>query len=143
MADPRNVIDHREIDNLQVTMKHDSSIVYSVEETNGSAQAGLAVKMTTTDDTVALTTDASGVFGKLIQVEKGGYCTVQIRGFAQFAAGDSATFTIGAGIVGALGASSAQGYIRGRAAATLAEVAVQRGRVTNDGTTTAVMVDLG
>jgi hypothetical protein len=141
MADPRNVRDYSEIDALQVTYGYDGSIVYDQTKVGGSAQVGRAVRFTA-DEVVGLTIDASPVEGKLISVAADGNCVVQVRGYCDMPAGTGATFTLGAAIVGAL-LGGASGYIRGRAAATLAEVAVQRGRVINDNTTTAVVVDLG
>lgn len=141
MANPRNTIDFTELLNEQVTYLHDSSIVYDATKANGSAQVGLAVRLTA-DDTVGLTQDATGVHGKLILVEPDGKCAVQVRGYCTLPGGSGATFTLGAGVVGDLD-TAAEGYVRGRAAATLAEVAVQRGRVINDNTLTAIVIDLG
>lgn len=140
MADPRNTLDFSEIDNLQVTLKHDASIVFDRTLRGGSAQVDLAVRLIT-DKTVALTIDASHVYGKLIAVESDGNCVVQVEGFCDLPGGTGATFTLGAGIVGAV-LVAAGGYIRGRAAATLAEVAVARGQVIDDNTATAILVHL-
>lgn len=141
MANPRLTTDFSEIDNLQVTHAHDSSIVYSATTANGSAQVGLAVRLTA-DKVVGLTQDATPVYGKLINVDSDGYCTVQVRGFCELPGGASATFTLGGHIVGDL-STAAEGYIRGMAAATLAEVAVGRGRVIDDTTLASILVDLG
>lgn len=141
MANPRKTLDYSDIDNKQATYSHDSSIVYNQALANGSAQVGLAVRLTN-DRTVGLTVDASHVHGKLINVDGDGYCVVQVRGYAELPGGAGATFTLGAGVVGDLDAA-AQGYVRGVAVATLAEVAVQRGRVIDDTTLASILIDLG
>jgi hypothetical protein len=141
MANPRNTTDFGDLLAEQVTYLHDSSIVFDRTKANGSAQVGLAVRLTA-DRTVGLTQDATPVHGKLINVEGDGKCAVQVRGYCELPGGTGATFTLGAGVVGDLD-TAAEGYVRGRAAATLAEVAVQRGRVIDDTTLTAVIIDLG
>jgi len=141
MADPRNSRDFREIDNLQVTYGYDASIVYDQTKAGGSAQVGRAVTLVANQQ-VGLAADGQSVEGKLIKVEADGNCAVQVRGYCMLPSGTGATFTRGAGIVGAA-LSAVNGYIRGRAAATLAEVAVQRGRVIDTATSTAIVVDLG
>jgi hypothetical protein len=67
---------------------------------------------------------------------------VQTRGFMTLPGGNGATLTVGGAVVGALGAASAEGYIRVAAPATLADVAVQRGVIVNNDVTTAVAVEL-
>ena len=140
MPNPRNTTDFGDIDNMQVTYLHDGSIVYDSTKANGSAQVGLAVQLTA-NRTVGLTVDATEVVGKLINVDGDGKCAVQVRGFCELPAGAAATFTLGGKIVGALNTTG--GFIRGAAAATLAEVAVASGRVVDSSVTTAVWVDLG
>src|SRR5919109_45378 len=126
MANPRNVVDFTDIDAKRETYKIDNStITYSATEDGGSAQVGLAVELSA-DDTVALTQDASKVLGKLLKVEADLKATVQTRGYTKLPAGTGATLTIGGAIVGDLDGSN-RGYIRLAVAATLAEVAVQRG----------------
>jgi len=102
------------------------------------------------DDTVALAADGDAVVGKLIKVEGDLKCSVRVHGFVTLPAGASATVTRGKKIVGALGASSAKGYIRDAviagatyAAAEANEAQKARGIIIDVGTTTAVGVILG
>lgn len=139
MANPRDVVDYTDIDATYETYKIDNStITYSATQTNGSAQVGLAV-MLSTDDTVALTLDAVRVAGKLIKVEADLKATVQTGGYMKLPSGAGATLTIGSGIVGDLD-TAARGYIRVAAPATLAEVALQRGMIINNDDTANVVV---
>ena len=118
-----------------------STITYDGTKAGGSSQAGLAVTFSA-DDTVALTADGNAVIGKLILVESDGKCNVMTDGTMTLPGGDSATLTVGATIVGALGADSAKGYIRSAASGTAAELVKARGRIANTDTTTAVVVTL-
>ena len=119
----------------------DSTITYDASKAGGSTQVGLAVTFSD-DDTVALTADGEAVRGKLILVEGDGKCNVMTDGTMTLPGGDSATLTLGATIVGALGAASAKGYIRSAASGTAAELVKARGRIENNDTTTAVVVTL-
>jgi hypothetical protein len=142
MANPRNIVSFTDIDPLTVTYKIDgSTITYSATTTNGSAQVGLAVTLST-DDTVGLVGDGEAVEGKLIKVEADNKATVQVGGYMTLPAGNGASLTLGKKIVGALNASSAEGYIREVATGTAAELGVCRGRIINNDTTTAVVVHL-
>lgn len=126
-----------------ITMKIDNStIVFDASKANGAdaTMIGKAVTLSG-NDTVALAADGDAVFGKLLKVEPGNFCSVQRWGFA--ALPSSGTITRGTGIVGALGPSSAKGYIRSAASATAAELGKQRGTVVNIADTAAVWVDLG
>lgn len=125
-----------------------STITYDRTKPGGSSQVGLAV-MLSADRTIALTNDGAPVLDKLILVEADGKATVQTDGYMDLPGGASATLTVSAKIVGALGASSARGYIRAVAAAsaspTQAEVVdAQRGRgiIIDNDVTTAVIVKL-
>jgi hypothetical protein len=151
MANPRKTTDYVGVAAHYTTHKIDgSTITFDVTKANGSAQVGLAVTMTgQADDTVALTSDGDEVAGKLIKVDPDGYCTVQDEGGMTLPGGASATLTVGSRFVGALGASSAKGYIR--AAATpggsysqseATDSARSRGEIKNNDTTTAVKVVL-
>lgn len=119
----------------------DSTITYSATAAGGSSQVGLAVTFSA-DDTVALCADGDAVIGKLILVESDDKCNVMTDGTMTLPGGDSATLTLGATIVGALGAASAKGYIRSAASGTAAELVKARGRIENNDTTTAVVVTL-
>lgn len=147
MADPRDAISHTGIHARYATFTHDSTIVYDKTKTGGSAQVGLAVTAGV-DNEVTLIGDGERLRGKLLAVEPGGVCTVQIAGFMSLPGGASATLTVGGLVVGALGAASAKGYIKTPAAAatpTAAEVnllARARGEIVNNDVTTAVMIYL-
>ncbi|KPV54851.1 hypothetical protein SE17_01165 [Kouleothrix aurantiaca] len=118
MPNPRDTVEFDGINAHYVTMKCDgSTIVYDNSKPNGSAQIGLAAAVSA-DKTVALTQDGDPVFGKITKVEIGNFCVVQRRGGMKLPGGNGATLTAGRRVVGALGASSARGYIRAVAAAT-------------------------
>lgn len=139
MPNPRNVVDYTDIGAKRETYKIDNStITYDATKSGGSTQVGLAVELST-DDTVALTQDANRVLGKLLKVEPDLKCTVQTRGYTKFPSGAGATLTIGGAIVGDLDGAN-RGYVRLAAPATLAEVANQRGIITNNDDTANVVV---
>jgi len=141
-TDPRRVLSFTGIDYHGTTYKHGSTIVYDKAKAGGAADTmiGKAVSLSA-DGQVDLCQDADRIVGKLILVESDGYCTVQDQGFCELPAGASASVTVGKQIVGALGASSARGYIR-EAADTAAEANKSRGNIVNNDTTTAVVVQL-
>jgi hypothetical protein len=92
--------------------------------------------------TVELVGDGEPVEGKLIEVTSDNFCVVQVGGYMTLPGGSSASLTLGKKIVGDLGASSAEGYIREVNTATAAELGLCRGRIIDAGTTTAVVVAL-
>ncbi len=149
MPDPRNTVEYDEIGREVVTYKIDAvTITYDSTKKGGSAQAEasqtggrLAVTLSA-DDTVALCADGDAIEGGLIAVEADGKCSVQVEGYQKFKGGASATLTRGSKIVGALGASSAKGYIRSAASGTATELVKCRGRVIRNADATAVVVDL-
>ena len=141
MGDPRKTTDNELIGYRGQTFKFDNSIVYDAAQGGGAAQVGLAVTMTG-DEQVGLVGDAERVVGKLITVDKDGFCTVQIEGGCTLPAGDGATVTNGNKIVGDLGVGGAKGYIR-NAAVTAAENATGAHEIQNDAVATAVKVMLG
>ena len=142
MADPRDAIRFDDIKPVFVTYKIDNStITYDSTKTRGSAQVDLAVTFSA-DDTVQLVGDGEAIEGKLISVDADKKCVVQVGGFMTLPGGSGATLTRGKKIVGDLGAASAEGYIREANTAVAAELGVQRGRIINNGTTTAVVVVL-
>lgn len=144
MADPRRAVSIEGIAPVFKTYKHDATtIVYDATKANGAATTMIGKAVTfSADDTVALVADGDAVVGKLDLVESDGYCRVQTHGGINLPGGDSATLTLGAAIVGALGAAAAKGYIRSAASGTAAELVKARGQITNNDTTTAVAVDL-
>lgn len=140
MPDPRNVIRLEGVHEGRASYKIDGvTITYDATQPNGSAAVGKAVTFSA-DDTVALTADGDAVVGKLVGVEPDGTAVVQDEGYATLPGGQGATLTRGSAIVGALGASSAKGYIRSAASATAAELIKCRGMITNAGTPAATVV---
>jgi hypothetical protein len=143
MTDPRADVDFEGIGYRAETFKiDDSTITYDEDYANGSAVIGRAVNLST-DDTVQLAGDGEDVMGKLIKVESDDMAVVQTRGYCTLPGGNGATLTLGEKIVGAASAAPADGYIRAVATATAAELGHARGRIINNDTTTAVVVDLG
>lgn len=140
MADPRNAVNNIAKYRAQ-TFAHDATIVYDATAAGGSAQVGLAVTQEGSQ-TVSLVGDGEEVEGKLIKVESDGFCVVQIEGEMTLPGGEGATLTEGASIVGDLGASSAEGYIRAVATGTAAELGRTRGTIVDSSTATAVVVRL-
>lgn len=148
----RNQVSYEGLRYDAITKKIDNStITFDATKANGSAAVGLAVTIVPgTVDAVALVADGDRVLGKLLKVEADGFCTIQDTGFISLPAGASAAVNPGQPIVGALGASSAKGYIREAVAiggsytqSQLVERAKARGVIHNAETTTAVWVDLG
>lgn len=141
MPNPRSGVSFEGIDYEGVTAIADGvTITYDATKNGGSAAVGKAVKISASA-TVALTTDASQVAGKLIHVDPDGKCTVQFEGFMGLPGGTAATLTPGSKVVGALNGGN-PGYIRSVAAATLAEVAVARGCIWDASDATNTYVDL-
>lgn len=120
-----------------------STIVFDVTKSDGSVAVGLAVTFHSSADTVALAADGDPIVGKLLKVEPDGACTVQHKGNCTLPAGASATVTPGKHAVGALGASSAKGYIRDVNTSTAAELGRMGPNIWDVAATTAVVVDLG
>jgi hypothetical protein len=141
LADPRENVIFTDIGYKAFTYDHDDTIVYDATEAGGSEQVGLAVTLESSK-TVSLVGDGENVEGKLIKVEPGGVCVVQVEGVMELPAGDGATVTAGRQIVGDLGTASAEGYIRNVATGTAAELGVARGRIIDVTDTTAVVVEL-
>ncbi len=118
-----------------------STITYDATKTGGSASIGLAVTFSAAD-TVALVAAKGMVIGKLIKVEADNKATVQTDGTMEFPGGESATLTLGTPICGALGTSSAKGYIQTATKSDTDMMQAARGRIENAGTATAVVVTL-
>ncbi len=138
----RKQVDYSEIGYDAITVKVDNStILFDAAQPGGSPQVGLAVTWSA-DDTVALTADGDFVLGKLLKVNADLFATVQHEGFVALPAGNGATTTRGKQVVGALGASSAKGYIREVNTATAAELGKQNGRIHNVAVSTAVVIEL-
>lgn len=144
LTNPRDRVDNAESGARRDTFAIDNStIVYDGTKVGGAATTMIGKAVTfSTDDTVALVADGQAVIGKLLLVESDGKCTVQVEGVMTLPGGAAATLTIGAAIVGALGAASAKGYIRSAANATAAELVLARGRINNNNDTAAVVVDM-
>lgn len=148
MATPRDGLDYSGIKPVNVTYKYDSTIVFDNTKAKNSAQAGLAVTLTA-DDTVGLCADGDHVLGRLEIVHAGGQgggtiCSVQVRGYLKLPLGNAATVTRGNSIVGALGAASAKGYIRGVNTAVAAELGKASGTVQRAvDASNNVLIDIG
>lgn len=144
MADPRNDVTFVGLGEYEAqTFKIDNStITYDVTKVGGSAMIGLACTEPT-NKTVALTADGDAVVGRLINVSADLKAVVQTGEFVVLPGGASATLTLGTGIVGALGAASAKGYIRSAASATAAELLKAIGAIRDATDPTAVVVDMG
>lgn len=142
MADPRAATNRKGIRPCIETFAIDgSTITYDATKAGGAAATMIGKAVTlSTHGTVALAADAEPILGELIQVESDGFCAVRTGGYCTLPGGASATLTPGTKIVGALGASSAKGYVRTAAAATLAEVNASRGLIIDSSTATAVEV---
>jgi len=153
LTNPQNIVGYEETAGPHdLTYKIDNStIVYDATKANGAATTMIGKAVTfSADDTVALCADGDAVVGKLISVEADNKASVRVLGYVTLPAGASATVTRGKKIVGALGASSAKGYIRDvvvagatYAAAEANEAQKARGIIQNVGDTTAVGVILG
>lgn len=141
MADPRAAVSHIGIGYFAITYPHDNTIVYDATLAGGSAQVGLAVTLEASN-AVSLVGADEEVEGKLVKVESDGFCVVQTGGNVELAGGDSATLTAGTKIVGALGAASAEGYIKSAAAGTAAHHIASRGTIIDATDPTAVIVRL-
>lgn len=120
----------------------DSTITFDEDEEGGSAAVGKLVALTA-GGLIELAGDGEEPLGKLILVEADGSATVQVGGFMTLPGGSGATLTPGKKIVGDLGPSSAEGYIREVATGTAAELGVARGIIINASDTDAVVVYLG
>lgn len=120
----------------------DSTITFDQDEEGGSDKVGLAVRLTSTADTIETVAAGEFIFGKLILVEGDGYATVKWRGPMTLPGGTS--HGISAGTVGLIGAvlGAAEGYVKAANPATLAEVAKQRGFCANAADATALAVFL-
>lgn len=142
MADPRNTVAFEGINAEYVTfLIDDSTITYSATTAGGSSKVGLAVALSASK-TVETAGNGEEVIGKLVSVESDGKAVVQVGGYMSLPAGNGASLTPGKKIVGALNASSAEGYIREVATGTAAELGVARGMIIDATTTTAVVVRL-
>ncbi len=141
MADPRNTVTLDGLGDLDngTYLIDNSTITYDVTKAAGSASIGLAVTLSASK-TVALCADGDAVIGRLIKVESDNKAVVQTGDWVKFSGGLSATLTLGTGIVGALGASSAKGYVRSAASATAAELLKAVGQIHDNTDPTAIIV---
>lgn len=143
MASGRQQVDYSDIGYDAITVKVDNStVLFDATKPGGSSQVGLAVTWSA-DDTVALTQDGDFVLGKIVKVNADLFATIQHKGFCTLPGGNGASLTRGKAIVGALGASSARGYIREVATATAAELGRMNGRIQNVADAANVVVQLG
>ncbi|MGN6814409.1 MAG: hypothetical protein ACTHMP_26380 [Thermomicrobiales bacterium] len=138
MTDPRAITAYEGIGAEYTTYKYDSSIVFDDTKPRGSASVDLAVTFTP-PRTGGLAPDAPRVECRLEVVESDGFCNVQTDGYTHLPGGNGATLTVGSRIVGALGPSSAKGYIR---TAVSTEALAADGEIVDPTDTTSVVVDL-
>lgn len=115
MANPRRVVGPRDgigfraetflIDGVTIPAFDDSVPL-------GTALAGRAVSMVAgTEDMVELSAAGQTILGRLDHVEGDGIAVVQVEGECKLPLGNAVTVVRGNKIVGALGASSARGFI--------------------------------
>ena len=89
-----------------------STITFERGVGNGTSHVGRWCSLSA-DMTVQLAADGEGLVGKLLKVQANGLATLEFEGARMKAdAGDGITLVRGRGIVGALGAASARGYVR-------------------------------
>lgn len=149
MTDPRLDVSFEGIGAEHASYKIDNStITYDATKDGGSDQVGLAVNLSA-GKTVQLVGDGEVVLGKLVKVEPDGVANVQTGGYVTLPGGEGATLTPGKKIVGDLGPSSAEGYIREVTDASgtptqaeVNEIARSRGIIVDASDTTAVVVRL-
>lgn len=140
MANPRTSVGYEGIDAVLITLTVDNStIVFDKTKSRGCVSVDLAVTLSASG-TVALCADGDPILGRLDSVEADNKCAVQVEGFTTLPGGLSATLTVGRKAVGALGASSAKGYVRVVAPGTAAEAAAPGPVIIDSGTATAVVV---
>jgi hypothetical protein len=150
MANPRNTERYDEIKPVIVTYKIDNStITFDATKKGGSSQAaaeqganGMLAVTLSADRTVKLAEDGEAIEGGLVHVESDNRAAIQVGGYMKLRKGNGATVTRGKKLVGALGASSAKGYVREVATATAAELGVARGRTVDNTDTSNPMVHL-
>lgn len=141
MASVRGGVSFEGINAVYETFKIDNStITHDATKERGSAEVDLAVTLSA-DDTVALAGDGEVVIGRLERVESDDRCSVQTHGITKLPGGTSATLTVGTKIMGDL-LVSAKGYIQTVGTGSVAAESAGRGRIINNDTTTAVVVDL-
>lgn len=145
MANPRAIVAHDENNVKRDTFIIDNStITYDKTKPFGSDQAGKQLAVTLSgNDTIALCADGDSILGILEKVEADNMAVVALLGggaFLGFKKGNGATVTRGTTIVGALGASSAKGFIRSAASGTAAELIKARGCIVNNADDNNVVV---
>lgn len=128
MANPRSKVLFNQIDPDRTTYVADGvTIVADKTQPGGSAQVGKAVMLVGPGaGVIALTNDGAFVLGTLEAVDPDGKCVVQTGDYIQVPA--AASMSVGQRMVGALSGGN-RGYVRAAVAATLADVAMQRGAV--------------
>jgi hypothetical protein len=142
MADPRNIVGFEGLHEQFATFIIDNSTITFDATLAGGAAATMIGKAVgfSADKTIQLVGNGDFVLGKLLLVEQDLKATVQVEGCMSLPGGSSATLTDGTGIVGALGAASARGFIRSAASTTAAELLLQNGKIwdASDPTNTVV-----
>jgi hypothetical protein len=146
MANPRRITGPLDgVGFRAVSFKIDgTTITFDATQVDGAAGAGLAVGLVAgTQDTVELVAAGQAITGRLDHVEGDGTCAVQIEGECKLPQGNAVDVVRNERIVGALGPSSARGYI-GPAVGTSGTTALAgRHVVLDDAVSTAISVMLG
>lgn len=121
-----------------------STITFSETAANGSAVVGRAVGLVAgSQNVVELVAAGQAVLGRLQNVAQDGGCAVQIEGECKLPQGSAVDVVRNERIVGALGPSSARGYI-GPALGTSGTTALAgRHVVLDDANSAAISVFLG
>ena len=110
MADPRKIVDFTLIGQKRATFAYGNTIDH--DTALPEKYKGLAVKISA-DNQIQLCGDGDWIFGFISLTEGDGLCSVVWDGVVENARkGNGATVTTGAGLVGALGPSSALGYVK-------------------------------
>jgi hypothetical protein len=124
---------------VTVTMSYDASIVYTpsyYDGSNHSAQIGSAVALVG-NGIVGLGAAGAALFGKLLEVESDGVCTVAVAGMLQFPAATTLPPLLGHGVT-----VDGAGKVSSAATATDAEagpLVVHPSYTADDGSTVAVV----
>lgn len=140
MPNPRKVV---EMDDTHFTERSylvdGVTLIFDATANDGHAAVGRAVSLSAAK-TVQLASDGEAVIGELVRVEADGIAVVKDHGILTLPGGNGATLTLGTSIVGALGASSAKGYVRSVNTAVAAELGKCKGRILDAADATKVKI---
>lgn len=144
MANPRKDVRFANSRIKRETFKAGADIAaYDATKAGNTTSKGLAVTQAgQAGRTVNLCASGDPITGRLERLEGDGMCVVTVEGNVSFPAGNGSTVTVGTRVVGALGPSSAKGYIQTGAAGSAAAAQAARGEIIDATDTTAVVVAL-